>query len=295
MQVKRAMPGWDSLETVTRLHGTAQVVGLVLLALMAALVIFVAYQLRHGVWPEWLNFGDYQLRSRVFEIAGAVVLVLLVVAELAAYGYGRRQETLMAGAEQASADRLRRLTADLQTRQKEFEARQQESQVRAKADNANRKENSELRQKLIGAENKLAELEKTFAKTQAQKRLSEDQKRLLTEALRPFAGQKIQIASIRGDDDAQVLAQDFVSAFDAAGWDHDGEAGISTEQWDRDPVGVEVTLNETDARAGKISAGIGALINVVRQLGLVYDNTIYMNGEVPSGEALVKVGKKLRK
>ena len=47
--------------------------------------------------------------------------------------------------------------------------------------------------------------------------------------------------------------------------------------------------------AGKISAGIGALINAVRQLGLVYDNTIYMNDEVPAGEALLKVGKKLRK
>ena len=31
------------------------------------------------------------------------------------------------------------------------------------------------------------------------------------------------------------------------------------------------------------------------QLGLVYDNTIYMNREVPAGQALVKVGKKLRK
>ena len=74
-----------------------------------------------------------------------------------------------------------------------------------------------------------------------------------------------------------------MSVFEAAGWDHDGEAGVSTQQWDRDPIGVEVTLNEADARAGRISAGVGALINVVRQLGLVYDNTIYMNDDVPSG------------
>ena len=63
----------------------------------------------------------------------------------------------------------------------------------------------------------------------------------------------------------------------------------------KDPVGIEVTLNESDARAGRISVGIGALINAVRKLGLVYDNTVYMNREVPSGQALVKVGKKLRK
>jgi len=54
------------------------------------------------------------------------------------------------------------------------------------------KENSELRQKLIEAENKLAELEPA----QLQKRLSAEQKRFLIEALRPFAGQKVSIASI---------------------------------------------------------------------------------------------------
>ena len=66
------------------------------------------------------------------------------------------------------------------------------------------KENSELRQKLIDAENKLAELERA----QTQKHLSLEQKRFLIEALRPFAGQKVSIASIRGDDDGLQLAQD---------------------------------------------------------------------------------------
>ena len=56
--------------------------------------------------------------------------------------------------------------------------------------------------------------------------------------------------------------------------------------WDRDPVGVEITLNEADGRAGRVNVAIGALINVVRKLGLTDGNTIYMNGEVPTGEAL---------
>ena len=55
------------------------------------------------------------------------------------------------------------------------------------------------------------------------------------------------------------------------------------------------TLNESDARSGNIAAGIGALINSTRQLGLVNDNTIYMGSEVPAGQALLKVGKELRK
>ena len=48
------MPGWDSLQTVTAAHGTFQLVGLILLVIAATLAGFVAYQLRNGVWPEWL-------------------------------------------------------------------------------------------------------------------------------------------------------------------------------------------------------------------------------------------------
>jgi hypothetical protein len=274
------MPGWDSLETVTRLHGNAQLAGLILLALAVGLAAVAVWQLRRGVWPEWFDFGDYQLRSRFFAMACAAVLVLLAATEILAYGYGQRQETLQVAAEQASAERIRRLTGELQARRPE-----------PVPSNRLIKENSELRHKLIEMENKLAALERT----QSQKRLSQDQKRILVEALRPFAGQKISIASIRGDDEGLVLAQDFVSVFEAAGWDHDGEAGISIQQWDRDPIGVEVMLNVFDARNGRISGGVGALINAVRNLGLVYDNRVYMSDEVPPGQAQLRVGKKLRR
>jgi hypothetical protein len=271
------MPAWDSLETVARIHAGAQIAGLVLLALVAGFAAFALLQLRRGVWPDWLDVGAYQVRSRFFEIACAAALVLLLVAEIAALGFGVRQQTLAAAAEQASAERLRRLTAELRTRRGDV------SHSRAL------KENSDLRAKLTAAENRIADLERA----QSKKRLSAEQKALMVQALKPFAGQKIAIASIDGDNDGQMLAQDFASVFDAAGWDHDGEAGITTQRWDRDPVGVEVTLNEADARAGRISAGVGALINVVRKLGLVYDNTIYMNDAVPPGQAQLRVGKKL--
>ena len=92
----------------------------------------------------------------------------------------------MAAAEQASAERIKR-------------GWRRTAKPRPAADTPSRylKENSELRQKLIEAENKLAALEQT----QTQKHLSEEQQRFLIEALRPFAGQKVSIASIRGDDE----------------------------------------------------------------------------------------------
>lgn len=273
------MLGWDSLQTVTAVHGGLQVMGLVLLVVLGVLAAFAAYQLRGRQWPEWFDVGDYQLRSRFFEIGCAAIFALLVVSQVAAYSYGLRQDTLMAADEQASADRIKRLTAELK--------------ARPPTDLPSRylKENSELRQKLIDAEDKLVALERA----QAQKHLSLEQKRFLIEALRPFAGQKVSIASIRGDDEGQTLAQEFASVFEAAGWDHHGEDGVSVQDWLRDPVGIEVVLNEDDARADKIPPGVAGLINVVRQLGFVYDNTVYMDNDVPNGQALLKVGKKLRK
>jgi hypothetical protein len=274
------MPGWDSLQTVAAVHGAFQIAGLVVLAVVVALAAFLAYQLRNRQWPEWLDIGEYQLRSRFFEIAAVAALALLLVSEVVAYGYGVRQQTLSAEAEQASAERIKQLAAEA-------------AKARRAPELPSRyvKENSDLQQKLTEAERKVASLERA----QVQKRMSAEQKRYLIEALRPFAGQKVSIASTRGDDEGKAFAEDFVSVFDAAGWDHHGEAGVTAQDWDRDPVGIEVALNETDARAGTISPGIGALINAVRALGLVYDNTVFMDEEVPAGQALLKVGKKLKK
>lgn len=68
---------------------------------------------------------------------------------------------------------------------------------------------------------------------------------------------------------------------------------MAYRHWDRDPIGVEITLNESDGRAGRINVAIGALINAVRKLGLTDSNTVYMNGEIPQGQAEIKIGKKL--
>ena len=274
------MPGWESLSTVAAVHGFLSVTGLVLLLVLTALAALAAWQLRGRQWPEWLDIGEYQLRSRFLEIGIAGVLALLLISQVVAYGYGARRDTLTAAAGQADADQIKQLTA---------EAKRQHPA----AESANRtlKENSELRVKLTDTENKLASLERA----QTKKHLSEDQTRFLVDALRPYSGQQILIASIRGDDEGSAIAKQLASVFDAAGWDHHGEAGISTQEWDRDPVGIEVVINETDARADKIPPGVAGLVKAIRELGLVYDGTVYLDNDVPSGQALVKVGKKLKK
>jgi hypothetical protein len=411
--VNADMPGWDSLETVTRIHGATQIAGLILLALLVVGSVLLFFQLRRGAWPEWIDVGDYQIRSLALEIAGAAVLALLVVTTLLSYGYGSRHVALTAAAERVQADQPRRLADQAAARPTGTEARQVDEAKTREADQAKSRNASEdstqqqqhlreladLRRKLTDTENQLADLRRKPSDTenqlpdlrrklteaenqvtelrsklsesenrlaglqakpsetkpsetkpsetesrlaelqrklsqaesqladlrrtpsengtqlselrrklvetesqlaelqrkQVQKRLSADEKKLLIESLKPFAGQKIAIASRVGDEDGKALAEDFIAVLDAAGWTHGGNAGVSFRRWDRDPVGVEITLNEADARAGRISNGIGALINTVRKLGLTYDNTIYMNREVPAGLALLKIGRKLPK
>jgi hypothetical protein len=339
--MNRDLPGWDSLETVTRIHGAAQVAGLILLALLGLLAIALAYQFRGGVRRSWLDIGAYQISSKLLEVACACALVLLAVTEIAAYVYGARQQILTAAARHAATERLNSLTAEL---------RSQPTQEATSYLN----ENLELRQKLAGAESKLAALESSskqrehmkterdqarkerdqtragleqakkdleraradseqakreserirndlqqakdeLRRIEGAKHLSQEERQTLIDALKPFAGQKIAVTSIRDDDGSRALAQDVVAALDAAGWDHDGQAGVAARQWDRDPVGIELALNEQDARAGRIAPGIGALIGTLRRLRLTDDNTVYMDSTVPPGRVLLKVGRKLKR
>jgi len=139
-------------------------------------------------------------------------------------------------------------------------------------------------------ETELTRAQQRIASLTEQRRLSIEEKYALIDALRPFAGQRVSIAAIDGDEDGKVYAADFAEVFDAAGWQH---PAVTYRRWERDPVGVEITLNEADGRAGRVNGGVGALINIARKLSLVDGNTIYMNGEVPAGQVELKIGKRL--
>lgn len=141
-------------------------------------------------------------------------------------------------------------------------------------------------------EGDLAVAVRKIAALTAHRRLSVEEKYAMIDALRPFAGQRVSIAAIAGDEDGKTYAQDFIEVFEAAGWEH---PAVSYRNWDRDPVGIEITLNDQDGRAGRLTNGIGALINIARKLSLTDPNTVFLNGEVPSGQVQVKIGRKLQR
>src|SRR4051794_17658354 len=124
------MPGWDSLETVSRLHGGSQIAGLVLLAALIGLLALAAFNLRKGLWPEWLDIGEFQIRSRFVGIACAVVLALLLVTEVTGYVYGGREVALNAVAAQDVAEQVKRVNAEAQDLRKRPVPAQQETPSR---------------------------------------------------------------------------------------------------------------------------------------------------------------------
>jgi hypothetical protein len=301
------MPGWDSLETMAALAGAAQMLSLLLAVLLAAAGVVAYIHMPRWNWPEtvtisglpirtpWFALERVRLSTRLLETGVLAAFAVLIAMQLAAVGLDLRGNALQASAERARSEqglgqaaRLQRQEkeiAELQRQYKDIEARRAAEAKRSAAEIVS------LQLRLKDADNQFVE----FQRTLGQRRLTKDEREALIAALKPFAGQKITIASIAGDDESRLMADDLVAVFDAAGWDHSGEEGVAFKTWDRDPVGIEIALNEDDARAGRISAGVGALINAVRRLGLTKDNTIYMHGDVPAGEAQVKVGKKLRK
>jgi hypothetical protein len=197
-------------------------------------------------------------------------------------------DALHRGDTQATATRHAAEIADLQQRLRTTESRRVASVESLRWEVKQTEARGEAT--IARLELQLGQVERRLATLTQQRRLTANERDMLIDTLRPFAGQKVSIAAIDGTDDDKVYATDFVEVFEAAGWDH---PVVTYGRWDRDPVGVEITLNEADGRAGRVNVAVGALINVVRKLGLTDGNTIYMNSEIPAGQILVKIGKKL--
>jgi hypothetical protein len=329
---RRIMSGWNSLESVSALHTLFQAVGsLIALLLIATGLLANCYWHRWGELvaaverviarfvPRFSSDTGAMLHNAFSEVAILGTAALLALS-YAAHSYGQRKAELVAADQAAQIARIRadaaktqRVTADLLERaharaameaatrhaadvaELQQRLRQAESRRVASVESLRwevKQAESRAESTISRLERQLGQVERRLAALTVQRRLTMDEKDLLIETLRPFAGQKVSIAAIDGNEDDKVYATDFVEVFEAAGWQH---PDVTYRRWDRDPIGVEITLNEADGRAGRINVAIGALINVVRKLGLTDGNTIYMNGEVPAGQVEIKIGKKLQR
>lgn len=112
--------------------------------------------------------------------------------------------------------------------------------------------------------------------------LTAEQRRILVDALKPFAGTKIDVAIQMGDRESLAFASELVSALRDAGWDPGAASGINQAIYSGAPsYGIQVTVNENDARSGHLPRGFEALVRVLVSLGLT--NGPFMNPGVASG------------
>jgi hypothetical protein len=238
-------------------------------------------------------------------VAGIAALLLVFSSTMVSSKLERQDNVALISAERARADGLGRKlleaealrAADMAAAERRVSGLRDElaesSRAVARLQGELSKANpiiAELREQLAKANLAIAELKQQ----QAKRRLSYEEKRNLIAALAPYRGQAISVAASYGDEDAKAYAEDLLQVLDAAGWSMGRAPKVSLERFARTPVGVEVTLNEADARAGRLSAATGALINAVRRLGLVDGNAIFMTSDVPAGGVQLRVGHRLR-
>ena len=225
--------------------------------------------------PGWHSLESVSSIHRTLEIAGIVCLGLLVLAEILAYLYGHRRDELAAERAQqqgiAAKAEHEGQVAELSAKLAKSERAAKESV--AKAEQATRK--------ALDVEAK-----------QAPRRLTATQRAALVELLSPHRGQAVSVACIMGDIEGKTFAEDFVSALRQSGWLFEGEPGVGQAVYDKDPVGVEVTINESEARGNRVPTAAMALVDALKKTNVLSGNAIFVNPKTPPNLIELRIGKK---
>lgn len=219
----------------------------------------------------------------VYSWSNVALIASLIVGVLATWGV----VTSSSVKEAASDERAARL--ELET----AEAKRETSRLSAEAEAAKREiavANAEAAKANERANLAALETEKLKSRI-AWRRISPDQKNSLIAALAPFKGQKIGITSVVGSDDGASYAADFVEVLKAAGWVLKDGHPVQSIYSQIPPKGLEITLSQTDADAGRILRSADTLWKALIAVGLMpTDGQPFKNPSVQEAEIELRVG-----
>lgn len=224
--------------------------------------------------PGWDSLESAIRYNFWFHIAALVFIALLAWAEIMAFVYGERRETLAHIAD-GVATTQRKADADA-------------AETRRKADV------EALQKQVAAAERATAEADKKASQAQAQqadRRLTEDQKRAILVAISPYPGQKVDLVATLGDSESFQYAEEFLSLFRAAKWEISGGGIAQAAYTGGVPVGIQVTISAAHGAAGTAPIGAGKLIIALIHLGLIKEG--FSNPSVVADDALIRVGRKI--
>jgi uncharacterized membrane protein len=224
--------------------------------------------------PGWNSVDAVSGIAHWLHISAIAVLALLVVAEGMALVYDSRKDSLIGAAERT--------------------VQEQRDQQEAENQRLHDEEAASLRQKLAEAQQKAEEASKQATALEAKNAprvLSDTERRVLIDALKPFAGTKVNVVISLGDMEAKTYAGQFVEMFRAAGWDAGPSDGIAQAVYTGPPeYGIQVTVNEGEVRLGHLPPGSDSLLRTLIALGLT--KGVFVNSGTPVGEIEFRVGPK---
>jgi hypothetical protein len=223
--------------------------------------------------PGWDSLESVKTLNFSFHIAALVFITLVAVAEIMAFLYADRHDTLI---------EIRDRAAALHRRQEIDEA-----------DRRHAAEIGSLNLQLAQAEHQRPEAEtkiEDIQQKQTGRHLTDEQKQTLIRALSPFRGDKVRIFYVLGDEEGRTYAEEFLFVFAQAGWDYGGGSGVNQGMFDKEPIGIEIMLNATQVSTGKIPRAADTLAQTLRDLGLP-ERGFRSPGVLP-GMIEIRIGKK---
>src|SRR5712672_2275590 len=215
------------------------------------------------ILPGWDSLESTANWQWGFHAAALVFIFLLALSEILAFVYSGRAETLRAIADNARAEK----------QQKEMD----EARAFHEAQVEELKKQTEPGGRQVGA----------FQRQPTDRQVSPAQGKALVQALAPFRGQKITVVCIANDPEGCRFAEAFKSVFVASGWNCEGVNQVAYTGGN--PVGIEATVNQAEAQAGRIPRAADRLLRALIILGLS-GQEIFVHPAVPAGRIEFRVG-----
>jgi F0F1-type ATP synthase membrane subunit b/b' len=220
-----------------------------------------------------------------FEFWGIVLFLVVVAFEFAAYFYGHRHDFLV-----DDRDRLAGIARDKADKTKDAEAKRLSDALAAAQTGLQQAQQdaAAARQQASTAQQDAAQAKASTA----QRVLSNAQKQALVASLSQFGGQKVTIASVMGDGDGDRYKRDFLEVLRAAKWNFNEGTDVSQAVIMPTPSGVQVTINQEDAKNGNVLKSAYEFMHALHKLGITKHETMFVNPQVPSGVVNLIIGTK---
>jgi len=216
------------------------------------------------ILPGWHSLESTANWYWGFHVAALVFIFLLALTEILAFVYSGRADALRAIADSARAEKQQR---EMDEARAFHEAQVEEL-----------KKQTEPGGRQVGA----------FQRQATDRQLSPAQGKALIQALSPFRGQKITVVCIANDPEGCRFAEAFKSVFAASGWNCDGVNQVAYTGGQ--PVGIEATVNQAEAQAGRVPRAADRLLRALIILGLS-GQEIFVHPAVPAGQIEFRVGR----